>query len=562
MLIDTDLYHCDSTTWVPFAETFPEKVSHHKGSSSSSKKSGGDDAKSEKKMRRCGIEPRAPMEEAAMLLVMLDKETMGVGLTSYDDMYFVLGAFGQSLALATEVERDVTLHSSDAELWKKLAYALVSAGKVENALCICDKCLFSAPSDLDVLYLAASISLDSLDNPAMAMDYAQRGIEVILNMDSSLKSLLSKKIISNINNNSIKNTFVNGGGIPLSLRLSKFLIVLGISAGKLAQTAKLSSERLSHQKCALNALHSAVACDPRDYLAYHYLALQYADLHEVDIALHLEKKALALNPGHAASWNAAALLFSAKKLNTAALTAAAAGLRHCPGDVPLCMTQAALEIECGNAPKALETCLTATESHSIQQYISTAEAAVKEQHSTPSSTQQQQQQQQKDGNCECLPIEVCLTLSKAFGALKRWDDARLLLENQLRASVVKSDARATAEVLAAQGAALLQQRQGAEAEAVLMFDKALSVDPGHLESLISVATIGHSACNQVVEEMHILSALSLYPFSHSAWYAMGNLLQKKGLVDEATECLVIAARLEDTSPILPFTTLERKANIY
>ena len=169
---------------------------------------------------------------------------------------------------------------------------------------------------------------------------------------------------------------------------------------------------------------------------------------------------------------------------------------------------------------------------------------------------------------ESLPIEVCLTLSKAFTALKRWDDARLLLESQLRASVVRGDARATAEILAAQGAGMLQQQQqrrgagaGAEAEAVLMFDKALSVDPAHLESLISVATIGHSACNEVVEEMHILSALSLYPFSHSAWYAMGSLLQKKGRPAEATECLVVAARLEDTAPILPFTSLARRANV-
>lgn len=545
MLIHTDLYHCDTTTWVPFAETFPEKTND------------------KKKMHRRGIEPRAPMEEAAMLLVMLDKETMGVGLTSYDDMYFVLGAFGQSLALATEVERDVTLHSYDAELWKKLAYALVSAGKYENALCICDKCLFSSPKDLDVLYLAASVSLDSLSDATKAMDYAQRGISAITELDPTLKKYVTPLNNSaNDTNENIKskdtNSFSNST-IPLSLRLSKFLIILGLSAGMLAQVANLSSERLSHQKCALGSLHRAVACDPNDYLAYHYLALQYADLHEVDIALHLERKALALNPGHADSWNAAALLFSAKKLNATALTAASAGLRHCPGDVPLCMTLAALEIAEGNSPKALETCLVAAESHCIHQFVHRAEAAVQ--------TQQETAQPSLTGSgsdassCESLPIEICLALSKAFGALKRWDDARLLLENQLRTSVVRGDARATAEVLAAQGSALLKQRQGAETEAMLMFDKALSVDPGHLESLINVATIGHSACNGVVEEMHILSALSLYPFSHSVWYAIGNLMQEKGLVAEATECLVVAARLEDTSPILPFTTLVRKANV-
>ena len=591
MLIDTDLYHCDSATWVPFDETFPLRP----------KKSSGE---KEGVRKRRGIEPRTPMEEAAMLLVLLDKETMGVGLTSYDDMYFVLGAFGQSLALGTEIERDVSLHSADAELWKKLAYALVSAGKPENALCICDKCLFSAPKDLDVLYLAASLALDHLSDPVKAMTYAQRGINAITELDPSLPTFASpiKKQTNNSNTQSnnnekeeekedksikMKNSGKPVGGIPLSLRLSKFYVCLGISAGKLGLTAKLGSERLGHQKTALKALHLAVACDPADFLACHYLALQYADIHEVDIALFFEQRALALNPGFADSWNATALLFSAKKLNATALTAADAGLRHCPGDVALCMTKAALEIAAGDSAKALETCLGATEAHAAHIEVKRAEDAVRITPPTASSTVTAGSSSSSSSSSssvavgagttvaggghgeEELPIEVCLTLSKAFLSLRKWDEARCLLENQLRVSVCRGDSKATAKVLYAQGTALLQQQQqqsqdptAAAAEAMLMFDKALSVDPTHLESLIGVATIGHSSCNEVVEEMHILSALSLYPFSHSGWYAMGSLLQKKGMQAEATECLVVAARLEDTSPVIPFTTLPRKASIY
>jgi Tfp pilus assembly protein PilF len=339
-------------------------------------------------------------------------------------------------------------------------------------------------------------------------------------------------------------------------------------------TEKVEKERMRLQKLALGALHSSVAHDAADHAANHFLAMCYADMREIDLALLYEQRALTLNPGSGDSWEALALLFSAKKWNLSALQATEAGLRRCPDHTGLLLTQAELELAAGVPSQALRTCLTATtrwrekseattavpviedDKHSVVSFRSTvanpADAVIR------ASLQTDQQQQQQPGNVPSLPTDLCLAIAKAFAALKQWEDARNVLVDQLLVSD-NGDKKSVASILNMQGqiAMMQQQTSSPEDSAMAQFEKALSVDPAHVESLMAVAALSRSAGQMVIEEAHVLSVLSIAPLCHGAWVAMGTILRERGSIELATECFLTAARLEETSPVRPFAAIPR-----
>lgn len=103
---------------------------------------------------------------------------------------------------------------------------------------------------------------------------------------------------------------------------------------------------------------------------------------------------------------------------------------------------------------------------------------------------------------------------------------------------------------------VVYEAKGLHKEALKVFLSALDIDPTHVPSMISAATVlDHLGRSQTVVRNFLREALRLDKMNHKAWYNLGLLYKAKDTASsstEAAECFEAAIFLEESEPVEPF----------
>lgn len=105
---------------------------------------------------------------------------------------------------------------------------------------------------------------------------------------------------------------------------------------------------------------------------------------------------------------------------------------------------------------------------------------------------------------------------------------------------------------------LLYEAKGLEKEAQQAQELALDVDPGHVNSLVSMAVMfrraGGGGKSAAAAKSFLTEALRLDRLNSSAWYNLGLLYKDDGpmFLKEAANCFEAATLLAEKEPIEPF----------
>ena len=102
----------------------------------------------------------------------------------------------------------------------------------------------------------------------------------------------------------------------------------------------------------------------------------------------------------------------------------------------------------------------------------------------------------------------------------------------------------------------IYEAKGLTKEALGAFFRALDLDPKHVPSLISIATVLRQLGDRPLSSVRcfLTDALQLDRTNHVAWFNLGLLYKEEGgrSVVEAAECFQASAFLEETAPVEPF----------
>lgn len=102
----------------------------------------------------------------------------------------------------------------------------------------------------------------------------------------------------------------------------------------------------------------------------------------------------------------------------------------------------------------------------------------------------------------------------------------------------------------------LHEAKGEYKEALAAYQVALSLDPFHVPSLISIAMTLRQLGNRshALIRSFLQEALQHDRMNHTAWYSLGLVYKDQGpaFVKEAADCFQAAVELEETYPVEPF----------
>ncbi|KAJ3117183.1 hypothetical protein HK098_006351 [Nowakowskiella sp. JEL0407] len=107
------------------------------------------------------------------------------------------------------------------------------------------------------------------------------------------------------------------------------LKMLGVVCGELALEVRDSDERVKYRAQAVECLEEAFRFDETRWDIAYQLALQYAEIGEIQTSIDTLNKGLSINQGHTPSWNLLALLLSSRKDLDQALKVCEVGWKAC-----------------------------------------------------------------------------------------------------------------------------------------------------------------------------------------------------------------------------------------
>ncbi|KAJ4969172.1 hypothetical protein NE237_015873 [Protea cynaroides] len=311
--------------------------------------------------------------------------------------------------------------------------------------------------------------------------------------------------------------------------------LLGISLSAEARSVVSNSERIMKESEALKALETAKrTMRGRDPKVLFHLSLENAEQRRLNVALHYAKQLLELEAGsNVKGWILLARIFSAQQRYKDAETVIDTALNQTEmwDQRDLLRTKAKLQIVQGQLTNAVETF---THLLSVLQVQSKSLGAGK-------------LQKDNEKHDRSLEIETWHDLVNVYMSLSMWKDA----ENCLSKSTAISPCCASR----CHATGLLYEAKGLHKKALKEFRNALAIEPNHVPSLISTATVlTQLGDKSTVVKSSLRDAVRLDRTNAFAWYNLGLLYKAEGgaSAQEAAECFLTAALLQDCAPVEPF----------
>ncbi|WCJ24086.1 no pollen germination related 2 [Euphorbia peplus] len=455
--------------------------------------------------------PRNNIEEAVLLLLILlrkiAQKRIGWDPTIMDHLSFGLSVSGELKALAHQIEE---LHPGALE--RRVKY------------CSLAFCYYGEGEDLVALNLLRNL-LNYRENP-----------------DCTLELLLASKICAE-NMISIeegisyasKATSKLHGSCGQMVSVANFLTGLLLSAQ--SRLVSSNSERISKQSEALERLETAEKVGgERDPCVIFHLSLENAEQRKLDIALYYAKQVLVMEAGSSMrSYILLSRILSAQKRFVDAETVINAAIDQTGkwDHGELLRTKAKLQIAQGQLKNAIQTY---THLLAVLQVRTKTFVAVKK------------LLKNKGNRDKTLEMETWHDLANVYTSLSQWRDAELCL--------LKSKAVGPYSASRWHTTGLLYQAKGLLQEALKAFRAALDVEPTHIPSLISTASVLQQLGSESMPIIRsfLTDALRLDKMNHCAWYNLGmlNKADPTSSATEAAECFEAAAHLEETAPVEPF----------
>eukprot|EP00252_Welwitschia_mirabilis_P018567 TRINITY_DN4121_c0_g1_i2.p1 TRINITY_DN4121_c0_g1~~TRINITY_DN4121_c0_g1_i2.p1 ORF type:complete len:648 (+),score=143.15 TRINITY_DN4121_c0_g1_i2:965-2908(+) len=452
--------------------------------------------------------PKNNVEEAILLLMILLRKCCLKKIdwdpTVMDHLAFALSLCGQSLVLAKEIEQVLPGLYSRCDRWNDLALCYSSAKQNQVALNLLRKSLNKSerPNDIFALLLATKICTEGVYLSAEGMEFAQRA------MDAA------------------KGKFVHLKGVVHHL--------LGITLEKQAKASSSNIERTRLRTESLKSLEAAMSWENGNPEVVFDLALGFAESRNLNLALTHIKEYLDLTAGcYLKGWRLLILILSAQKCYSEAETILEAALDETGKweQGVLLRTKARLQIAKSLPMNAIET-------------YRLLLALVQAQRKTFGSSKRISSSKR-----ERVPeVEVWQDLAHLYADLSRWHDSEICLEKAKALKVY------SAETLHAQG--ILYEGQNQISKAVAAFSNALSIDPDHVPSKVSLGALlwRTGGKSLPVARSLLCDALRLEPTNHLAWYYLGMIHKDEGRVSDAVDCFQAACILEESSPVEKFST--------
>ncbi|CAN6282791.1 unnamed protein product [Urochloa humidicola] len=312
-------------------------------------------------------------------------------------------------------------------------------------------------------------------------------------------------------------------------------LLLGVTLSNQARSAISDTDRASWQCEALEVLGNAEnKMRGKDSRVLYSLSLENAEQRKLESASFYAKKLVKLEAGSELSWLLLARILSAQKLFAEAETVVDAALdqtgKWSQGD--LLRTKARIQAAQGRFRDAVET---------YTQLLAIIQLRTKSVTAGICLTKGK-----KDDNG--LEIETWYDLALLYLGMGQWRDAD--------ACVLKIRSICHYSALAWHATGKIYEAKGLTKEALGAFFRALDLDPKHVPSLISTATVLRHLGDRPLPSVRcfLTDALQLDRTNHAAWFNLGLLYKEEGgrSAFEAAECFQAAALLEETAPVESF----------
>lgn len=453
--------------------------------------------------------PRNNIEEAILLLMILLRKfalkRVKWDQSIIDHLTYALSVSGQLQALANQVEELLPGVMERKERYYTLALCYLGDGDDLTALNLLKKILSSNedPNCVKALLLAAKVCGEIGAN-------AEEGVT------------FSRKALANL----------HGACDQMECVANCFL---GISLSAQSKFSASDSEKDSRQSEALRVLEKAnELMQGKDCKIIYNLSLENADQRKLEAALRYAKKLLKMEAqSNVKGWILLVRILSAQKKFIDAETIVNAALDQTGkwNQGELLRIKAKILIAQGKLKNALET---------YKDLIAVIQLRMKSFNVGIKFSMGGKEDRS-------LQIETWYDLANVYISMSQWRDAEDCI------SKLKAISPCLASEWHARGR--LHEAKGLHKEALSAYSKALDLDPTHVPSLVSTATIlSQIGCHPLaVVRSFLTEALRLDRTNHIAWLKLGELYKSQGVSPiEVAECFQAAALLEESAPVEPF----------
>ena len=426
-------------------------------------------------------------------------------------------------------------------IWLQFALALVSNNQNDQALAVFKECVSLSPNDPLVLCTAAKFSLDKVDQPDLCLKWAHMAAEHVSN------HFLRPRV--------------------------EFLLGRGFTT--LAEKERSSQKRGELHKQGLQHLMMAASLDSQSVeYAFHY-ALRKAEARDLVSASAEVKRALGLNAGHTSCLHLLALILSAQRHYSEALTVCIFALQRQPENFGLLECKAKLEVISVNTHEALKTCqhalklwqklfsseatgligLATQDLQSLSDIPLTAyersdknESFSVELVSDPGSSHFSLSASQTPMNQpNLLQARIWCTIAEVFLSAGKVPDAySCVREAQYLGPYLSS-------VLTTHGRVLELEKK--EDQAMKLYNNALSLQPGNPVALTLIGRLLHQSGRNVEAEKYLREATMVDQLSHEAWYWLGEVFMAQGHFELSSDCFKTSLDLESSISVQPFSAV-------
>ncbi|KAJ9154130.1 hypothetical protein P3X46_027498 [Hevea brasiliensis] len=455
--------------------------------------------------------PRNNIEEAVLLLLILLRKfayrRIGWDPTIIDHLSFALSVSGELRALAHQIEELLPGALERRERYCTLALCYHGEGEEMVALNLLRNLLNNRenPDCILELLLASKICAENMISVEEGMTYTSKALSELHGICGQMASVANCLL-----------------GLLLSIQ---------------SRSAPSDSERTSKQSEALEALETAGRImRERDPHIIFQLSLENAEQRKLDVALYYAKQLLNLEAESSVrSYILLARILSGQKRFVDAETVINAALDQTGkwDQVELLRTKAKLQIAQGQLKNAIQT---------YTHLLGVVQVQTKTFHGGKKLLKSRGNHDRR------LEMETWHDLANVYTSLSQWRDAEVCLTKSMAISPYSASRWHTT--------GLLYEAKGLHQDALKSFRAALDVDPSHVPSLISTASVLRLLGSQSMPIIRsfLTDALQLDKMNHSAWYNLGLLYKDdvRASALEAAECFEAAAVLEESAPVEPF----------